>query len=284
MKFTYIIQRPEMVRTFLQQQKFSKRTISAIKHNGALLVNGQPVTVRKQLAINDKLEVFLSDETPSSNLKPYSDALNILYEDSYLIIVSKPAQQNCAPSRDHLHFSLVEQVLGYFNDRKLSLTPHIVTRLDRNTSGIVVLAKHGFIHHLMSQLKIDKKYLCICQDILDGEDLIDAPIARHPDSIIQRQVSSLGKASQTRYTALEHTSNNTLCEVTLLTGRTHQIRVHFQHIGHPLVGDDLYGGKDETYHHQLLRCIQISFIHPIKKQKIIINDRYDTIETIFNMI
>ncbi|MEY8599104.1 RluA family pseudouridine synthase [Staphylococcus shinii] len=284
MKFTYMIQRPEMVRTFLQQQEFSKRTISAIKHNGALLVNGQPVTVRKQLAINDILEVFLSEETPSPNLNPFYDTLTILYEDSYLIIVSKSAQQNCAPSRDHLHFSLVEQVLGYFNDRKISLTPHIVTRLDRNTSGIVVLAKHGFIHHLMNQIKIDKKYLCICQGLLDGEGLIDAPIARHPESIIQRQVSRLGKASQTRYEVLEHIGNRTLCEVKLLTGRTHQIRVHFQHIGHPLVGDDLYGGKDETYHHQLLRCIQISFIHPIKNQKIVINDRYDAIETIFNMI
>lgn len=273
-----------MVRTFLQQQEFSKRTISAIKHDGALLVNGQPVTVRKQLAINDILEVFLSEETPSPNLNPFYDKLNILYEDSYLIIVSKSAQQNCAPSRDHLHFSLVEQVLGYFNDRKISLTPHIVTRLDRNTSGIVVLAKHGFIHHLMNQIKIDKKYLCICQGLLDGEGLIDAPIARHPESIIQRQVSRLGKASQTRYEVLEHIGNRTLCEVKLLTGRTHQIRVHFQHIGHPLVGDDLYGGKDETYHHQLLRCIQISFIHPIKNQKIVINDRYDAIETIFNMI
>ncbi|WP_437750375.1 RluA family pseudouridine synthase [Staphylococcus shinii] len=284
MKFTYKIQRPEMVRTFLQQQEFSKRTISAIKHNGALLVNGQPVTVRKQLAINDILEVFLSEETPSPNLNPFYDTLTILYEDSYLIIVSKSAQQNCAPSRDHLHFSLVEQVLGYFNDRKISLTPHIVTRLDRNTSGIVVLAKHGFIHHLMNQIKIDKKYLCICQGLLDGEGLIDAPIARHPESIIQRQVSRLGKASETRYEVLEHIGNRTLCEVKLLTGRTHQIRVHFQHIGHPLVGDDLYGGKDETYHHQLLRCIQISFIHPIKNQKIVINDRYDAIETIFNMI
>ena len=180
--------------------------------------------------------------------------------------------------------SLVEQVLGYFKQSSLSITPHIVTRIDRNTSGIVIFTKHGFIHHLMSQTQVDKRYLCICHGNLKNEGLIDAPIARDPSSIIQRQVNVKGKEARTRFKCLQYSEDYSLSEVHLLTGRTHQIRVHFQHIGYPLVGDDLYGGKDETYHHQLLRCIQISFIHPIKKQKIIINDRYDTIETIFNMI
>lgn len=273
-----------MLRSFLQRHHFSKRTISAIKHNGALVVNGQTVTVRKQLVVGDILEVYLGEEIPSTNLKPSYQQLNILFEDEYLIVVSKPAYQNCAPSRDHLHYSIVEQVLGYLNKKHHVINPHIVTRLDRNTSGIVILAKHGFIHHLMSHIHIDKKYLCICYGKTEMEGTIDAPIARHPDSIIQRRVDVSGKIAQTRFKRVKYKEGFSLCEVTLLTGRTHQIRVHFQHIGHAIVGDDLYGGKHESYHHQLLRCVQVSFMHPLKDQKVVINDKYDAIETLFNMI
>lgn len=284
MKFTYDIECPEMVRTFLQKKHYSKRTISAIKHNGALVVNGQPVTVRKQLEIGDVLQVHLGHETPSSNLLPFTDRLNILYEDEYLLVVSKPALQNCAPSRDHKHLSLVEQVLGYFKQSSLSITPHIVTRIDRNTSGIVIFTKHGFIHHLMSQTQVDKRYLCICHGSLKDEGLIDAPIARDPSSIIQRQVNVKGKEARTRFKCLQRSEDYSLSEVYLLTGRTHQIRVHFQHIGHPIVGDDLYGEKHPIYTHQSLRCVRVTFIHPITYKKIEINDEYSAIESIFNMI
>ncbi|PTI74203.1 RluA family pseudouridine synthase [Staphylococcus succinus] len=284
MKFKYHITSPEMLRTFLQKNDYSKKTISAIKDNGALLVNGQAVTVRRQLVVNDVLEVHLSQEVPSSNLIPFIQPLNILYEDEYLLVVSKSAFQNCAPSKDHKHGSLVEQVLGYFNDMDLPITPHVITRLDRNTSGIVIFAKHGFIHHLMSQTTLAKYYYCICYGAVEDAALIDAPIGREPSSIIQRRVDSNGRQAQTQYKCLQRLPNYSLCKVQLLTGRTHQIRVHFQHIGHPLVGDDLYGGAHPIYKHQLLRCVQVSFVHPITHKTIEIHDKYDAIESIFNMI
>ena len=279
-----MIRDPQMLRTFLQEQGYSKNTISAIKHNGALIVNGQAETVRKQLQNGDIVEVHLGYETASNNLIPFNKSLNILYEDAYLLIVSKKAFQNCAPSREHKHFSLAEQVLGYFKQSGQNIVPHIVTRIDRNTSGIVVIAKHGFLHHLMSNIHIDKTYLCVCYGELQSQGIIDAPIARDPASIITRQVNSNGKQAKTKYRCLDHKNNYSLCEVTLLTGRTHQIRVHLQHIGHPIVGDDLYGGGHSCYKHQLLRCFKISFMHPIYDKKIEIQDRYDAIENIFNMI
>lgn len=284
MQFTYMIRDPQMLRTFLQEQGYSKNTISAIKHNGALIVNGQAETVRKQLQYGDIVEVHLGYETASYNLIPFNKPLNILYEDAYLLIVSKEVYQNCAPSREHKHFSLAEQVLGYFKQSGQNIVPHIVTRIDRNTSGIVVIAKHGFLHHLMSNVHIDKTYLCVCYGEVQSHGTIDAPIARDPSSIITRQVNSNGKQAKTKYRCLDYKSNYSLCEVTLLTGRTHQIRVHFQHIGHPIVGDDLYGGEHSCFKHQLLRCFKISFIHPICDKKIEIQDRYDAIENIFNMI
>ena len=284
MQFTYTIRGPQMLRTFLQEQGYSKNTISAIKHNGALIVNGQTETVRKQLQKDDIVEVHLARETASHNLVPFEKTLNVLYEDEYLLIVSKEANQNCAPSREHKHFSLVEQILGYFKQSRQNIVPHIVTRIDRNTSGIVVVAKHGFLHHLMSNIHIDKTYLCVCFGEMKSHGIIDAPIARDPSSIITRQVNSHGKQAITKYRRLDHVTNYSLCEIALLTGRTHQIRVHFQHIGHPIVGDDLYGGGHSCYKHQLLRCFKISFMHPIYDKKIEIQDRYDAIENIFNMI
>jgi len=284
MQFTYIIGSTCMLKTFLQERQYSKNTISAIKHNGALIVNGQPETVRKQLEIGDILNVQLGQETASSNLHPFNQPLNILYEDDYLLIVSKEANQNCAPSRDHKHFSLVEQALGYFKDTNQWLVPHIVTRIDRNTSGIVILAKHGFLHHLMSKTVIDKTYLCICYGKIRSQGLIYAPIGRDPSSIIQRRVDIAGKQAKTKYKCLQYENHSSLCEITLLTGRTHQIRVHLQHIGHPIVGDDLYGGTHPIYKHQLLRCSKVSFIHPIYNETIEIQDKYDAIENIFKMI
>ena len=267
MQFTYMIRDPQMLRTFLQEQGYSKNTISAIKHNGALIVNGQTETVRKQLQKDDIVEVHLARETASHNLVPFEKTLNILYEDEYLLIVSKEANQNCAPSREHKHFSLVEQILGYFKQSRQNIVPHIVTRIDRNTSGIVVVAKHGFLHHLMSNIHIDKTYLCVCFGEMKSHGIIDAPIARDPSSIITRQVNSNGKQAKTKYRCLDHKNNYSLCEVTLLTGRTHQIRVHFSAIGHPLLGDTLYGSPSSLISRQALHSYNISFIHPITKKE-----------------
>ncbi|WP_251519422.1 MULTISPECIES: RluA family pseudouridine synthase [Staphylococcus] len=284
MKFSYQIKSPILLRTFLQNNDYSKKTISAIKNNGAIFVNNEPVTVRKQLEIDDQLDIHLNKEVPSQNLIPYTDSLKILYEDQYLLIVSKPPNQNCAPSREHKHHSLVEQVLGYFNQTEQVYNPHIVTRLDRNTAGIVIFAKHGFIHYLMSKVNIDKRYYCICYGQIEQEGIINAPIARALSSIIERRVDKNGKQAKTMFRCLDRTDQYSLCEVRLLTGRTHQIRVHFKHIGHSLVGDSLYNGLHSQYKHQLLRCVQVEFEHPITHENIVVVDRYKAIESIFNMI
>ena len=283
MRFVYNIQGEESVKSFLQRHSYSKATISAIKNNGALLVNGCQVTVRAMMHKGDQLKVQLPQEIPSENITPFDAPLNILFEDDFLIIVAKPAHQNIAPSKEHLHESLLEQVYAYTWQNN-EVVPHIVTRLDRNTSGIVIFTKHGFIHHLMAQLTIDKRYLCICHGNVQDSDIIEAPIARHPASIIQRQVSPDGKYARTSYTSLKQKNGYSLCEVKLMTGRTHQIRVHFQHIGHSLVGDDLYGSSRKDIPRQLLQCYQVAFAHPITHEQINIVDSDMSMMTIFDML
>lgn len=288
MKFHYVIETPILLRAFLQEQWYSKKMISAIKQKGALLVNQQPVTVRKELMEGDVLEVVLPDETPSENLIGYHAPLDVLYEDQYYLAVSKPAQQNCAPSREHPHESLIEQALAYLNpnETKSVIVPHIVTRLDRNTSGIVLFSKHGHFHHRMSDVAMEKIYQCICFGELSGQGEIIAPIARTSDSIIERQVSETGKYAKTSYQTLATNHRYSLSRVQLHTGRTHQIRVHFQFIGHPLVGDSLYRGAHDSVQGQALVCTDLKFIHPVTQQQVVLKDevRQTALEDLFQQL
>ncbi len=243
---------------------------------------------------NDQLVVELPQEYPSEYLIPSSTPVEVIYEDDYLIIVAKPIQLNSTPSREHPHDSLIERVLYYLNHSSLkqedekpsqkNIVPHIVTRLDRNTSGIVIFAKHGHIHHLMSTIDVDKRYICVCYGKTNERDIIEAPIARSDNSIITRKVSSTGKYAKTSYITLKHDNKASLCEVTLHTGRTHQIRVHFDFIGHPLVGDDLYNGSHPTINTQSLQCYKVRFIHPIYNKEIEITIDYKQLEYIYNTL
>lgn len=288
MKFQYIIETPILLRTFLQENQYSKKMISAIKQSGALLVNDTPVTVRKQMVQGDYLEVVLPSEVPSVNLECFVKPITPLYEDDYYIAVSKPPHQNCAPSREHPHESLLEQVLAYLNSNQQApwVVPHIITRLDRNTSGIVLFAKHGHFHHRISDVEMEKVYHCICFGQVEPHGEIIAPIARASDSIINREVSEAGKYAKTSYTLITQNQDYALCRVQLHTGRTHQIRVHFQYIGHPLVGDSLYGGYHEKADAQSLVCTDLSFKHPVENKHVVLKDeaRHALIERLFRQL
>ncbi|UWF56216.1 RluA family pseudouridine synthase [Staphylococcus hyicus] len=274
MIYRFTIRENMQLKTFLYEQQFSKKTISAIKQNGALLVNQKPVTVRKMLSVGDNVEVQLPKEVPSPNLIPYDMPLHILFEDEWLLIVSKPGHQNSAPSREHPHYSLVEQALSHMLQRHEKGIPHIVTRLDRHTMGIVIFAKSRHLHHLMTHTEIDKFYECICEGELSRYGEIEAPIARANDSIISRCISNDGKYAKTLYWPVKNFKTYTLCRVKLVTGRTHQIRVHFQYLGAPIVGDGLYGNPHPMHATQLLKCAEIKFTHPITKAVVHIKNNH----------
>lgn len=284
MMLLYEIKTVETVKSFLQSQNYSKRTISAIKLNGALIVNDKLVTVRKELVKGDVLQVHFPPETPSKNLIPYYMTLDVIYEDDYILVVNKLQNQNCAPSREHPHESLVEQVLAYLINKGEQINPHLVTRLDRNTMGLVVFAKIGHVHHLFSKVRFEKEYTCLVYGCTETSNIIEAPITRTNDSIITRHVSKEGRYAKTSYETLKQNNIASLCKVKLHTGRTHQIRVHFKHIGHPLVGDDLYGGGHKEIKGQALQCNLIKFVHPIYNYEILISIDYKQLIKIFNML
>lgn len=262
------------IREYLQGiHGFSRRIIIAIKQEGKLLVNDLERTVRYVLVEGDVLEIHFPAEKVSDNLQPEDINLNIAYEDQAVIVIDKPAGMATMPSKNHPSGTMANGLIGYYRRNNRMFTVHVVTRLDRDTSGLVLVAKDRYSHSLLAKAqqanKVKRTYIAFVEGILEAEKgTIDAPIARKPDSIIERTIHESGKPAITHYKKRSEIENRTMVEIELETGRTHQIRVHFSHCGHPLVGDDLYGGSLQILNRQALHCYELSFEHPITRENI----------------
>ncbi|WP_050614340.1 RluA family pseudouridine synthase [Bacillus testis] len=256
-----------LLRTFLQQKHISKAALVDIKYNGGRIeVNGKEENVRYSLKEGDRVVVSFPREQTSEGLIPEKIPLSIIYEDDYFLILNKPPFMNTIPSREHPRSSMANAIAGYYEEKGFSATVHIVTRLDRDTSGLMLVAKNRHVHHLMSQEQkkghVSRLYEALIHGQIDDSGRIEQPIARKSTSIIEREVCEDGQYACTLYQCIEKHAGFSHVHLKLLTGRTHQIRVHMAHIGHPLLGDTLYGGSDELINRQALHCKQISFYHP----------------------
>ncbi|MCQ2011535.1 MAG: RluA family pseudouridine synthase [Sporolactobacillus sp.] len=265
-----------VMRDYLKKEiKVSRRALSAIKYKGGkLLVDGEERSVRHVLQKGEKLTIVFPPEMPSEFLSDESMPLDIVYEDDVVLIVNKPAGIPVIPSHQYPSGTLANGLLRYFKEENLASTVHIINRLDRNTSGLMLVAKHRFSHErffkMQKKKEIHRRYLaCVEGTVHQDQGVIDAPIGRRAGSAIERMVDwQNGRRSITHYKVLERYSNWTLVAVRLQTGRTHQIRVHFASIGHPLLGDDLYGGTLERIERQALHSFEVSFIHPFTGEPI----------------
>lgn len=262
------------IKTFLAEQKISKRALADIKFSGGFIrVNGHERTVRFTLSPGDVLEVVFPDEPLNEHLKEEYIPLDVLYEDEDLIVINKSAFMSTIPSREHPTGSVANALAHYYKEAGHRAGIHIVTRLDRNTSGLLLAAKHRHAHHLFGMQQragaIKREYRAIAAGKPPEKGTIDAPIGRKASSIIEREVSELGKGKRavTHFEVEEQYIGNALARVRLETGRTHQIRVHFAYIGHPLLGDDLYGGPLGLIDRQALHCSDLAFTHPLKQQE-----------------
>ncbi|ULT58163.1 RluA family pseudouridine synthase [Neobacillus drentensis] len=260
------------IKEFLKQKEISRISLTDIKFKGGfILVNHEEVNVRYRLNEGDSLTVIFPAEIPSEGVKAEDIPLSILYEDEFLLVVNKPAMMNTIPSREHPNGSLANALVGYYQRSGIQSTSHIVTRLDRDTSGIVLIAKHRHVHHLFSKMQqnglVKRTYEAFAGGLLASEHgSIIEPIGRKQDSIIEREVRDDGQYACTHYRVLKRYSTFTHIELGLETGRTHQIRVHMSFFGHPLLGDDLYGGETALIKRQALHCKKIQFQHPFYKE------------------
>ena len=253
----------------------SDRLLLRLKKNNKILVNGNVANINSALSFNDLVEVLLDFEEDNSNIIPVKMDLNILYEDDALVIIDKPAGIPVHPSMDHFTDSLSNGIRYYFDSINLKKKIRPVNRLDKNTSGIVIFAKNEYIQEcLVRQMKagmFKKKYIAICEGKFEREEaIINAPIGRKENSIIERCVSPDGETSITEYKVLKYneTSNYSIVKCNLKTGRTHQIRVHMSYIGHPILGDTLYGNSSNLIQRQALHSYKVEFIHPISREEV----------------
>lgn len=293
MKITYKVEKndnnKELKYILKNRLYISSKLLVKLKLAHAIFVNKNPEFVNFIVKTDDIILIDFDILEKSENKKRFIDKfekvdkkLDILYEDEYLLIINKPANMPIHPSCDNYNNTLSNIVASYLEKQNIYYI-HILTRLDKNTTGICIFAKHEYIQELFTKRKnfisFKKKYLCIVSGIVKNDhDIIEKNIARKDGTIIIREVNENGDFAKTEYTVLKRNieKNYTVLEIILHTGRTHQIRVHMSHIGHVLLGDELYGIEHNVEDNlkyidrQALHCKEISFTHPITEERITI--------------
>lgn len=264
------------VKSILQDNLHLSNT--AIKHAkttpDGLLLDGVPVFVSAIVRERQILSVLVGDVSPEPNLIPQEGSLHIVYEDEDILIVNKEAGIVVHPTRTHKEDTLGNFVAHYYQTTKQPIPFRPVHRLDRGTSGLLCIAKHA---HAQERLKgqlhtaqFQRIYLAVCEGTpAPSTGTIDAPIAQPEDSVIKRVVSPTGAPATTHYEVIQSHGAYSLVRLALATGRTHQIRVHMAHIGHPLVGDFLYGTENHgLISRTALHATALSLTHPIAEERL----------------
>lgn len=247
--------------------KLSSRMITLLKREkNGILMDGKILRTIDFVYSGKTVEINLPDEELSL-IEPVCGNLDIVYEDEHILAVNKPANMPVHPVKQHRTDTLANIVAYYQDENKQNFVFRAINRLDRDTSGIVIIAKNKYSSNLLKN-KVDKTYYAICHGKLTGEGTINEPIKLRDDSKMVRTISSDGLPSVTHYKSIAFNDKMSLIKLHLETGRTHQIRCHMAYLGHPLIGDDLYGGTLEYLPRQALHCKYVSFLHPINKRLI----------------
>lgn len=278
MKFTWIYHGtiPRKLRSAMRMEGVTTSLLKvAIYHGGKMLINGVEKWAIDMVHPGDHFTLVLPPEKGNPNVPAYPAPIRIVYEDRDFLVLNKPAGVATVPAhRAAVADSLVNRVKYYYQRQGYeNRVIHVATRLDKDTSGLVIFPKHRFAHAVLDrQLKrheIKKNYLALVNGRLSiNHGYIDAPIKRDPASFIQRIVAPGGKASVTEYWTQWANERASLVQIRLHTGRTHQIRVHFSYLGHPLYGDDMYGQPSSIINRQALHCYWLQFYSPFRQTKI----------------
>lgn len=285
MRFDFIatpMQAGVLLKTLLKQHGISKNLLAKIKFDGGdLRVNGVKQNAIYRVSEGDQVTILIPSETATATLKQQEMPLTIVYEDDHLLILDKPAGIASVTGLNYPDGTMSNYVAGYLKAQGYANQKvHVVTRLDKDTSGLMLFAKHGYAHSLLDKMLqkkgITKRYFALVHtsDQLKQSADIQVPIGRKDGSIIERAVVDsehpTAKFAHTSYEIVQSQEHFTLVDIQLHTGRTHQIRVHFAHLGAPLLGDDLYGGKRDQISRQALHCHFLCFKHPISGQELLL--------------
>lgn len=258
---------------YLQKKGYSAQTIKELKKmERSILINGVWEYVRYKLSAGEKLVIHIQEDASSEKIPPVKLNFEIVYEDEDIMVVNKPADMPIHPSLNNYYNSLANGLAYYFEQQGKPFVFRCVNRLDRNTSGLTIIAKHmlsaGILSQQVANRDIHREYLAIVRGIpTPAEGTIDAPIARKEASVIERVVDfEKGDRAVTHYKTIQSANGHSLLSIHLETGRTHQIRVHMKHIGCPLIGDYLYNPDMEYMNRQALHSHRLVFTHPITRK------------------
>lgn len=258
------------IEQFLRRKGYSRQCLARIKQTpGGARVNGEARYLNQRLTAGDRLRILLSEEHCSEKIVPVKLPLDIVYEDEDLLVVNKPAGMPTHPSMNNYTNSLANALAWYYEEQGEPFVFRCTNRLDRDTSGLTLVAKNMLSSCILAQMtknkEIRREYRAIVWGHVEPpEGTIDAPLSRKPGSIIEREVDlQHGERAVTHYRIVEEKNGYSLAALVLETGRTHQIRIHMKYLGYPLIGDYLYNPDMERISRQALHSYRLSFIHPI---------------------
>lgn len=270
MIFKYKIKEDIRIKDYLKKKKFPENVKSSLKNkNGQLLVNDMTVGNSFEMHKGDILQVVFPSSVDNS-VVPVNLPFEIVYEDSYILVINKKNNLATIPTKEHALNSLANFVLSYYKRKHIISNIHFVSRLDYATSGLIMLAKNSYMAYLLKENIIAKKYLLRVDGHLDNKKgLIQTGIIKDENSHILRKIDNSFINSKTEYRVIRSYPEYDLVEAKLLTGKTHQLRLHFSSINHPILGDKLYG-TNLSGEILYLHSYYIKFKHPITKKNIII--------------
>ena len=234
----------------LKENNFSRKVIRSLDY---VYVNDKEIRLWMEVNEGDILEVPIKEE--KSDVISTKGDIDIVYEDESILIVNKKNKVSTQPNVGHYTDSLANYIKYYFEENNINSTVHLVNRLDYETSGLVLVAKSSYIHNLFKKIKIEKRYYAVVEGVIEDDGIIEKPIVREG----KFRVVGGDKLAITEYHVVS-VKTNTLLDIILHTGRTHQIRVHMKYINHPVIGDNLYGAGDNL----ALQSYYLKFKHPIK--------------------
>ncbi|UQS85661.1 RluA family pseudouridine synthase [Apilactobacillus apisilvae] len=253
------------IKKFLASKGVSHRMYNDLKHDGSIMLNHHKTKFDAQVEPSDSLTVVFPDEQSDDEVAFSDQPINVVYEDNNWLVINKSAGLTSVPGPANREDTLVNRIKGYLRKNgSHDLKPHLITRLDRFTSGLVLVAKNRLANSLANQRvakhQIEKYYYAIVEGKLSDEhSIIDQPIGRIGDNF-RREVTPDGKNAITEYLVVSSLNDKTLAKIKLHTGRTHQIRVHMTALGHPLLGDQLYDGPlNEGIERQALHAYYLKF-------------------------
>ena len=282
MELKHIAKRAGRLSSFLKEEmKMSTGLVNKLKWQNKIFVNGTPQHNDFTVKIGDVITAELDEPAPEYPAE--AGELTVLYEDDHILAVDKPAGMLIHPSRATMTGTLANRVIAYYQKTGQKSAFHPITRLDRDTFGITLLAKNSHVHALLSLGELEKTYHAVTYGApTENEGVIDAPIARRPLPSLLRYVNQEGKPSRSEFQVLERAER--WCKLALkpITGRTHQLRVHCAYMGFPILGDPQYGTEESFAYSekkgvntQLLCAKKLEFIHPITEEKLTLCSRFD---------